>query len=139
LVIESTGLADPFPILSTLKADSVLRHHFRPGNVITTVDAINGLGQLQRYAESSRQAVIADQLVITKTDMTNTADYDQLLAQLALLNPDATVTVVATACNRKAAFIVMRQTSLRMATAVTFALLWSRSISRWIGPPLASG
>jgi G3E family GTPase len=95
LVIESTGLADPFPILSTLKADSVLRHHFRPGNVITTVDAINGLGQLQRYAESSRQAVIADQLVITKTDMTNTADYDQLLAQLAILNPDAVVTSAA--------------------------------------------
>lgn len=95
LVIESTGLADPFPILSTLKADSVLRHHFRPGNVITTVDAINGLGQLQRYAESSRQAVIADQLVITKTDMTNTADCDLLLAQLALLNPDAVVTVAA--------------------------------------------
>lgn len=95
LMIESTGLADPFPILSTLKADSVLRHHFRPGNVITTVDAINGLGQLQRYTESSRQVVIADQLVITKTDMTNTADYDQLLARLALLNPDAVVTSAA--------------------------------------------
>lgn len=95
LVIESTGLADPFPILSTLKADSVLRHHFRPGNVITTVDAINGLGQLQRYAESSRQVVIADQLVITKTDMTNMADFDQLLAQLARLNPDAVVTCAA--------------------------------------------
>ena len=39
LVVESTGLADPFPILSTIKADPVLRHHFRPGAVIATVDA----------------------------------------------------------------------------------------------------
>ena len=44
LVIESTGLADPFPILSTVQADPVLRHHFRLGNVITTVDAVNGAG-----------------------------------------------------------------------------------------------
>ncbi|HBF28857.1 GTP-binding protein [Rhizobium sp.] len=95
LVIESTGLADPFPILSTLKADSVLRHHFRPGNVITTVDAINGLKQLQRYTESSRQVVIADRLVITKTDMANSADHDHLLKQLAILNPDAIVTSAA--------------------------------------------
>ena len=43
LVVESTGLADPFPILSTVQADPVLRHHFRLGNVITTVDAVNGM------------------------------------------------------------------------------------------------
>ena len=48
LVIESTGLADPFPILSTVHADPVLRHHFRLGNVITTVDAVNGRDQLDR-------------------------------------------------------------------------------------------
>src|SRR5208282_5965887 len=41
-VIESTGLADRYPILSTVQADPVLRHHFRLGNVITTVDAVNG-------------------------------------------------------------------------------------------------
>jgi G3E family GTPase len=97
LVIESTGLADPFPILSTLKADSVLRHHFRPGNVITTVDAINGLGQLQRYAESSRQAAIADRLVITKTDMTEAVGCGPLMERLASLNPDAVVAMAADA------------------------------------------
>jgi G3E family GTPase len=46
LIIESTGLADPFPILSTVRSDSVLRHHFCLGNVITTVDAVNGAQQL---------------------------------------------------------------------------------------------
>ena len=69
VVIESTGLADPFPVLSTLKADPVLRHHFRPGKVITTVDAVNGLGQLDTYVESNRQVAIADRMVITKADL----------------------------------------------------------------------
>src|SRR5215469_7545532 len=46
LVIESTGLADPFPILSTVRSDPVLRHHFGLGNVITTVVAVNGARQL---------------------------------------------------------------------------------------------
>src|ERR1700729_792085 len=55
LVIESSGLADPFPILSTLKADPVLRHHFRAGAVVTTVDAVNGLSQIKRHTESVRQ------------------------------------------------------------------------------------
>ena len=55
LVVESTGLADPFPILSTLKADPVLRHHFRAGAVVTTVDAVNGLSQIKRHTESVRQ------------------------------------------------------------------------------------
>ncbi len=55
LAVESTGLADPFPILSTVQADPVLRHHFRWGNIVTTVDAVNGLGQLARQARM-RQA-----------------------------------------------------------------------------------
>jgi len=42
LVVESTWLGEPFPISSTLKADPVLRHHFRAGAVVTTVDAVNG-------------------------------------------------------------------------------------------------
>ena len=66
LVVESTGLADPFPILSTLKADPVLRHHFRAGAVVTTVDAVNGLSQIERHTESTpagggRRPVGADQ------------------------------------------------------------------------------
>ena len=65
VLVESTGLADPFPILSTLKADPVLRHHLRAGNVVTTVDAVNGLGQLEAHPESVRQAAVADRLVVT--------------------------------------------------------------------------
>src|SRR6185295_5245053 len=83
LVVESTGLADPFPILSTVQADPVLRHHFRLGNVITTVDAVNGLGR----PESIKQVAVADRLVLTKTDLA--PDCAALLVQLRGLNPDA--------------------------------------------------
>ena len=89
LAIESTGLADPFPILSTLKADPVLRHHFHAAGVVTTVDAVNGLAQLDRYAESARQAAVADALVLTKTDLATQADASRLAARLAVMNPSA--------------------------------------------------
>jgi G3E family GTPase len=91
VVIESTGLADPFPVLSTIKADPVLRHHFRPGNVITTVDAVNGLSQLDTYVESNRQAAIADHLVITKTDIGLPDQLSGLRQRLEGINPDAAI------------------------------------------------
>ncbi|GLR52684.1 GTP-binding protein [Shinella yambaruensis] len=90
VVIESTGLADPFPVLSTLKSDPVLRHHFRAGSVVTTVDAVNGLAQLDTYVESNRQAAIADRIVVTKADLCpGNAALVRLLSRLAELNPDA--------------------------------------------------
>lgn len=90
VVIESTGLADPFPVLSTLRSDPVLRHHFRAGVVVTTVDAVNGLSQLETYVESNRQAAIADRIVVTKADLCGEAGGpSRLLARLAELNPDA--------------------------------------------------
>ena len=83
LVVESTGLADPFPILSTVQADPVLRHHFRLGTVVTTVDAVNGIGR----PESRKQVAVADRLVLTKTDLA--PDAAALVAALRRLNPDA--------------------------------------------------
>ena len=89
LVIESTGLADPFPILSTLHSDPVLKHHFRPGNVIATVDAVNAMGQLDRQQECLKQIAVADRLILTKTDIAGPADVAQLLARLRKINPAA--------------------------------------------------
>ena len=91
LVVESSGLADPFPILTTLKADPVLRHHFRAGEVITTVDSVNGLSQIERHGESIRQIAVADRLVLTKTDLANLAAIDALMARVRQINPDAPV------------------------------------------------
>jgi len=87
LVIESTGLADPLPILTTVTADPVLRHHFRLGLVITTVDAVNGMGQLGRQPESLKQAAVADRIILTKTDIADAPPTAMLIARLRRLNP----------------------------------------------------
>src|SRR5271155_2878816 len=89
LVIESTGLADPFPILSTVQADPMLRHHFRLGNVITTVDAVNGMHQLDTQPESVKQVAVADRLILTKTDLAAAETASSLVERLRRINPTA--------------------------------------------------
>jgi G3E family GTPase len=93
VVIESSGLADPFPVLSTLKADPVLRHHFRASAVVTTIDAVNGLSQIARHVEPIRQMAVADQLVLTKTDLADPTSVATLLARVRQINPDAPVSL----------------------------------------------
>jgi G3E family GTPase len=91
LIIESTGLADPFPILSTIRADPVLTHHFYFGSIITTVDAVNGMSQLDRQPETVKQVAVADQLVVTKTDLAAAGVSAALIARLRRINPLASV------------------------------------------------
>ena len=69
VAIETSGLADPTPIAYTILAEPVLQHHFRLGNVVTVIDAVNGAAQLERHPESVKQAAIADRFVLTKTAM----------------------------------------------------------------------
>jgi G3E family GTPase len=89
LVIESTGLADPFPILSTIHADPVLKHHFRLGNVIATIDAVNAMEQLDRQEECRKQIAVADRLIMTKTDIAEPVEVRALLARIRRINPAA--------------------------------------------------
>ena len=89
VAVETTGLADPTPILATVMSDPVLRHHFRLGTVITTVDAVNGALHLRRQPESVKQAAVADRLVVTKTDIAAPTDLTALRLQLARINPSA--------------------------------------------------
>jgi G3E family GTPase len=89
LVIETTGLADPTPILATIMHDPKIRHHFQLVSVITTVDAVNGEAHLQRQPESVKQAVVADSIIITKADLADAADLNALEARLTALNPAA--------------------------------------------------
>jgi G3E family GTPase len=91
LAIETTGLADPAPIVSTLLAEPVLRHHFRLGNIITTVDALNGALHLAENPEAARQVAVADRLVITKTDLADPDAVAELQAELRRLNPSAPI------------------------------------------------
>ena len=89
LIVETTGLADPAPILFTLSADMVLKHHYRLGAVITTVDGVNGLRQLKRHPESVKQATVADRIVLTKPDIADADDLARLRAKLTRLNRSA--------------------------------------------------
>ena len=93
LIVETTGLADPAPILFTLNADTVLKHHYRLGSVITTVDGVNGLRQLDRHAESVKQATVADRIVLTKSDIAEADTLARLRARLARINRSAELLV----------------------------------------------
>jgi G3E family GTPase len=67
----------------------VLRHHFRLGTVITTVDAVNGARTLDTQPESVKQVAVADRLVLTKTDLVTAEAADRLTGRLRRINPDA--------------------------------------------------
>jgi G3E family GTPase len=70
IVVETTGLADPAPILYTLGADPMLDHHLHLAGVVTVVDAVEGARTVDRFAEAARQVALADTMVISKTDLT---------------------------------------------------------------------
>lgn len=91
MVIETTGLADPAPILHTLMEDPLLEAYYRLDGVITTVDAVNGSLQLDAQFESVKQAAVADRIVVTKTDIADQVTTDALLRRLRKLNPGATL------------------------------------------------
>lgn len=89
VVVETTGVADPSPILFTLLSEPVVQHHFELDGVVTTVDAVNGCDQLARQPESIKQAAVADRLVVTKTDLVAPADVEELERRLKRVNPTA--------------------------------------------------
>ena len=91
LAIETTGLADPAPIVATLLAEPVIRHHFRLGNVITTADAVNGAQHLAENPESVKQVAVADRIVLTKTELAGEVQGAELKAALRRLNPTAPI------------------------------------------------
>ncbi|MQA85833.1 MAG: GTP-binding protein [Streptosporangiales bacterium] len=95
LVIETSGLADPAPILFTIQNDPVLRHHYAVEEVCVTVDAVNGWRHLDRQPESVKQVAAADRLVVTKIDLAEDDAVDALVERLRRLNPAAGVDLAA--------------------------------------------
>ncbi|KTF68307.1 CobW family GTP-binding protein [Sphingomonas sp. HT-1] len=91
VVIETTGLADPAPILHTLMTDPQLRTLYRLDGVITTVDAANGMATLDTQEEAVRQAAVADRIVLTKTDLLSTDAQHEIAARLRTINPAAPI------------------------------------------------
>ena len=87
LVIETTGLADPAPILNVLINHPYLAMRFRLDGVVTLVDAVNGMATLDAHEEARRQVVAADRLVLTKTELAASDDVAALRKRLDGLNP----------------------------------------------------
>ena len=88
IVIETSGLADPAPILQTLMTDATIAGRLVLGGVVTTVDAVTGAATLEREGVSQKQIAVADRIVLTKLDMAGPARPD-LLRRLEALNAGA--------------------------------------------------
>lgn len=88
IVIETTGLAEPAPILATLMTDPVIASAYRLDGVVTVIDAVAGATNLRERPDAVRQIAVADRIVLTKTDL---ADPGSLLHRIATLNPGAPV------------------------------------------------
>jgi G3E family GTPase len=95
VVIETTGLADPVPVLQSIMAHPVLLQAYRLDGVVTLVDAVNGAATLDAHMEAVKQVAVADRIVFTKTDLET--DTAALKTRLAAINPGAAILDAATA------------------------------------------
>ncbi|MBS0310513.1 MAG: GTP-binding protein [Proteobacteria bacterium] len=94
VIIETTGIADPAPVLDNLLHDNWVRARYRLDGVVTTVDALFGMGQLDEHFEAVKQVAVADRLLLTKTDLASADLVAALRNRLATLNPAADIVTV---------------------------------------------
>ncbi|HVI13223.1 MAG TPA: GTP-binding protein [Pseudolabrys sp.] len=91
IAIETSGLADPSPILQTFATDRALGGAFHVEAVVTVIDAVTGGDTLEWSAEARKQAILADRLIITKTDIAGDSALTILTSRLSALNPGAEI------------------------------------------------
>jgi G3E family GTPase len=92
IMIETSGLAEPGPVLQAFLSEPTLDGLYRVANVIALVDAVNGLTTLQEHEEAVQQAALADRIVITKLDLVEDPQARQRLeTELRRINPSATI------------------------------------------------
>ena len=91
VIIETTGLADPAPVVQTLSSDTLLAAHFRLDGVVTLVDAFNGKHQLLSQPEAVKQIALADRIILTKTDLVSTDQVQELTASIWAMRPDVDI------------------------------------------------
>ena len=91
VLLETTGLADPAPVLQTAMAHPYLVKRYRLDGVVTVVDAVNGEATLDAHPEAIKQAAVADRIVLTKTDIADAGQIERVTARLHALNPAATI------------------------------------------------
>lgn len=91
VLIETTGLADPAPILHTLMKDEKIARQYRLDGVVTTLDAVTAMTTMDRQTEAVKQAAVADRILITKTDIAAPEEIENLIRRVRLLNPGAQI------------------------------------------------
>ena len=130
VIIETTGLADPAPVIQALINDFFTAQRFRFDGIVTAVDAVFGRKQIQRHREALRQVVMADRLLITKCDLAGREEVDALDRDLASLNPGAPR-------------IYVRRGEVAVASVVDCGLYdpagKAPDVVRWLAPPPAAG
>ncbi len=89
IILETSGLADPGPIVEAIRTDPILVHHIVVSEVLVTVDALHALAQLRSESLGRRQSECADCFLITKLDEVDEVDLQRLLATLQFINPAA--------------------------------------------------
>jgi G3E family GTPase len=99
VIIETTGLADPVPVVQTIVTDPAIARVYRLAGVVTLIDSVHGDAQLAANPEAVKQIAIADVLLISKTDLASQAAVSALRVKLAQVNPGAEIVTVADAAN----------------------------------------
>jgi G3E family GTPase len=94
ILIETSGLADPGPILQTFATDRALGSEFHVEVLLTVVDAVTGLGTLEWSAEARKQVILADRLVVSKCDLAARESVDRIIERLRTLNPRAAIDTI---------------------------------------------
>ena len=130
VILETTGLADPAPILQTLMTDPMIAHGYRLDGVVTLVDAASGLETLDAQAEAEKQVAMADRLLVTKVDLVGDVVPDALARRLRALNPVAEIVVCAHGAVEPARLFGLGPWRERHG---------SREIEEWLGAALLEG
>jgi G3E family GTPase len=98
VVVETTGLSNPIPILQTVLCDETVRDDYRLHRIVTLVDTVNSAAQMRMHPEAIRQVAVADLLLLSKRDLPETGDADQLEAELRAINPGAALVTSRRGC-----------------------------------------
>lgn len=91
VIVETTGLADPAPVVQTLASDTLLAAHYRLDGLITLVDGLHGVGQIDQQTEAVKQIAIADKILLTKTDLTSAEHLETLCGRIRQLNSQSPI------------------------------------------------
>jgi G3E family GTPase len=117
VIIETTGLADPAPVVQTLTSDTLIAAQFRLDGLVTLVDAVNGASQLVNHQEPAKQIALADRVFITKSDLAPRDAVEELRAAIGEINPGAGVSLVVNGDVDPAALTGLGLTSARAGPA----------------------